>query len=174
MKERYNKCVQSSFPFSKISLVRSSYRSSKCLKMMLLKQIKFRYILLKFINKIGWKKNLPTYSIIYLAQTHLSQRYRRFPFHNQYLTSHIGAFLFLSLTLHFDLFETLLGFTLQNINELTIFYILYAILIVLLKVIAAVNNLIKKDASKFSQLLNDTVGSSLFSVFLVLTFTFGI
>jgi hypothetical protein len=51
---------------------------------------------------------------------------------------------------------------------------MYAILIVLLKVIAAISNLIKKDASKFSQLLNDTVGSSLFSVFLVLTFTLGI
>ena len=137
-------------------------------------QINFRYIWLKFINKIAWKKNLPMYSIIYSAQAPPSKRYHRFLIHTQYLTSHIGAFLFLSLTLHYDLFETLLGFTLENINELATFYMLYAILIVLLKVIAAVNNLVKKETSKFSQLLNDTVGSSLFSVFLVLTFTLGI
>lgn len=114
------------------------------------------------------------YSIIYSAQAPPSKRHHRFLIHPQYLTSHIGAFLFLSLTLHYDLFETLLGFTLENINELATFYMLYAILIVLLKVIAAVNNLVKKETSKFSQLLNDTVGSSLFSVFLVLTFTLGI
>ncbi len=137
-------------------------------------QINFRYIWLKFINKIAWKKNLPMYSIIYSAQAPPSKRHHRFLIHTQYLTSHIGAFLFLSLTLHYDLFETLLGFTLENINELATFYMLYAILIVLLKVIAAVNNLVKKETSKFSQLLNDTVGSSLFSVFLVLTFTLGI
>lgn len=137
-------------------------------------QINFRYIWLKFINKIAWKKNLPMYSIIYSAQAPPSKRHHRFLIHPQYLTSHIGAFLFLSLTLHYDLFETLLGFTLENINELATFYMLYAILIVLLKVIAAVNNLVKKETSKFSQLLNDTVGSSLFSVFLVLTFTLGI
>lgn len=111
---------------------------------MLIKQINFRYISLKFINKIGWKKNLPMYSIIYSAQTPPSKRHHRLLIHTQYLSFHIGAFLFLSLTLHYDLFETLLGFTLENINELTTFYILYAILIVLLKVIAGINSLVKK------------------------------
>lgn len=75
-----------------------------------------------------------------------------------------AGYLFVSQTLHSAYLESILGLSLGSASEIILFYLLYSLLLVILKSTALVSRLVKKEETAISKQLEASVGHSLFKV----------
>lgn len=71
-------------------------------------------------------------------------RFSRIQLHSQYTLIHLGSYFLVSLTLHFNIFESQFGLVLNTLTTIIILYLSYTALIITFKLVAIVLTLLKK------------------------------
>jgi hypothetical protein len=84
---------------------------------------------------------------------------------------YVGSYFFISLTLHYNIFESQFGLALNSYSTIVVLYLSYALLIIILKAISTVLSFIKKvqQENDLSSWINSEVSFSLLNILVIIS-----